>query len=770
METNKLFLNSNISENTIKKNMILFFEKHVGFFVDANKITFKKEVIDGISTYIVILKDDIRRISKANGGSGVLRQKQWSIFVFNFINPTEYIKYFGTNSSRKPIVDPYKLNTFDNFEYSPQIKIYSGKNPNNLFRNSSINYLLHHFIYSKLRKKYRYLFLNSYVYSVIDVFEEEKKLANFSVFYYNSNHVFKSVPNSNKVINQKIDINKTSSIVSNVQAELEIIEKNYTDMSDLINAYNDDLSLTPITSNNFNNINSDIQNNKHFIITEGTARTGKTIIAMRLLGLYPESRFIIMNELFYNSLINIFKIEGVDFPFDRIICHTNFNKMIEWTANSKLLIIDEAQRLSESQMENVIENKDNINVLLGDNLQAINIKSDRGISCFENLLTNKRIEYTKYYFDYSIGLASNVLYSIKYLIFNEVPFNNQNINNYDINFYNDVNVFVNKYRSDETFRKHMATIYMGCSDYDTTIESFDRMHKNILHRYPYFLDKDIKEKVMITTYELISRELDSVYIYIPKTVTANEKGLHYCDTRYDKFLLNQLYVLFTRAKGEINVYCEDKSTFDYFNRRNSYIIKNDRVASSLLPEEKEKSVDLENKITERGITRLIHFTPKDNLNSIMENGIMSIDMMKKRNITYVCNDNIRLDGICDGISLSIQNPNNFLLNSFKKNYKDRKYVCLILNPALLYEITDDTGSRLAPRLYCNYNAAAQCTNRSENDFDIMFQNSFIAGPWYDSRIYRRNETFDDSETTAVQAEILFRGTIDPKYILEVKEV
>lgn len=189
METNKLFLNSNISENTIKKNMILFFEKHVGFFVDANKITFKKEVIDGISTYIVILKDDIRRISKANGGSGVLRQKQWSIFVFNFINPTEYIKYFGTNSSRKPIVDPYKLNTFDNFEYSPQIKIYSGKNPDNLFRSASINYLLHHFIYSKLRKKYRYLFLNSYVYSVIDVFEEEKKLANFSVFYYNSNHV-----------------------------------------------------------------------------------------------------------------------------------------------------------------------------------------------------------------------------------------------------------------------------------------------------------------------------------------------------------------------------------------------------------------------------------------------------------------------------------------------------------------------------------------------------------------------------------------------------
>ena len=41
-------------------------------------------------------------------------------------------------------------------------------------------------------------------------------------------------------------------------------------------------------------------------------------------------------------------------------------------------------------------------------------------------------------------------------------------------------------------------------------------------------------------------------------------------------------------------------------------------------EEKKKSLDLQDKITEKGITRLIHFTSRKNLESILKNGIITI--------------------------------------------------------------------------------------------------------------------------------------------------
>ena len=771
MITRNIFVNTDYKESIYKKNISFYLAKFVGFNVEEHDVSYHKISVNGIDTYLVVLKDDIRRIINAKGGKGVLRQKQWSIFVFNFLDYNIYVSHFGKNKNKKPIKPLYDNTSFENFEYATNVSNYKGIHPDNIYRNASINYLLHNYIYSILRDKYRFLFLNSYVYSVIGIINLKGiKSEYFTTYYYNTNHNFKSIPSGRKVIVQKEDINETTSMISSIKSELETIEKNYNDMSSLAEAYLNNLPLNPITSVNYENILKDINNKENFIITEGTARTGKTIIAMRLLGKFSESRLIIMNELFYKSLVEIFRIENIPFPNNRIICHTYFNQMSDWASNSKILIVDEAQRLNEEQIRKLVnDNKKNINILLGDNLQAINWKSDRGIANVENHLNSHGYEYKKYYFDYSIGLSSNVLYSIKYLIYNDVSYNNQSLNNYDINFFNNEKEFVNKYNSDTTYRKHMATLYMGCNDYKETINGFERWHVNRISSYPYFLDKDIKDRVMITTYELISRELDSVYIYIPNTITANSTGLHYEKQNLDYYMMNQLYVLFTRAKGEINVYCEEDSVYNYFVERNNKIKKNQRVKSTLSKEEKEKSIFLEDKITEKGITRLIHFTSKENVESIMKYGILSIKDMKEQGIDYVFNDADRFDNVHDGISLSIQNPNNWLLNRFKNSYSGREYVCLILDPALLYEITDDSGEKLAPRYYCNYNAASGSTQKSSSDFEIMFKDGFIAGSW---NYYRRfdREGKEDNETTASQAEILFRHRIDPKYIIDIKDV
>ena len=772
MYTKDVFKNSSYNDIVYKNNISYYLKQFVGFDVTISNVPLYKISIDGIDSYIVILKDDIKRLYGSNGKTGVLRQKQWSIFVFNFINYDEYEKNFGLNQTKKPIYSFFKQASCDEFFYKETKSKYNGKHPDRLFRNSSINYLLHNFIYCKLKNKYRYLFLNSYVYSVIGIVHLKKIPSKeyFSTFYYNTNHVFKSVPNPNNIISQKENINKTSFIVQKVNDELKVIEKNYSDMSSLVEAYNGVLPLNPITSNNYNSIVSVIEKKVNYIITEGTARTGKTIIAMRLLGKYKTSRFIIMNESFYDSLVQIFFIENIEFTNDRVICHKKKKKMIDWVSNSQILIIDEAQRLNDIQIEQLVNNNNhNINVILGDNLQAINYKSDRGIEKIEKNIIEKKYDYTKYYFDYSIGLASNILYSIKYLIFNDIKFNNQNTNEYEINIFNNEREFIKKYINDSSYKKHMATVYMSNCDYDETITGFERWHVDRFKHYPYFLNNYVKEKVMITTYELISRELDDIYIYLPDTISADDFGIHYIIRNRDLYLLNQIYVLATRAKGEINIYCKNPTTYNYLIKRNQKIIKNARAISTLSKEEKKKSLDLQDKISEKGITRLIHFTSRKNLESILKNGIMSITEMKQNLMHYEYNDENRFDQCFDGISLSIQSPNIYLLNKFKEKYKDREYVYILLDPALLYEITDDSGEKLAPRIYCNYNAAGSLTKKDSENIDVMFEDGFIAGPWWKSMYFTR-ENKEDNETTANQAEIIFRKRIDPKYILDIKEV
>ena len=768
METKELFKNIYMSELEVKNYIAKYFKNFVGYFTKPEEINYKLIRLENLEMYIVILKDDIRRIDVKNGGSGVLRQRQWSVFVFNFIESDQYVKYFGKNKDKKDILSPYKNGNLSEFFYESGSNIYSGKNPDNIYVNQKIKYLLQNYIFHKLFDEYRYLFLNTYVYSIIGVVNSNAKQIeekNFWTYYYNTSHNFRQVPNK-RVINQKYDINKTSYLIDEIEEELSIIEKKYNEMADLINAFTGNLPMNPITSLNYECIKNGVSKGENFIVVEGMARTGKTVIAMRILSDFSAAKLVIMNQHFYKALKESFAVERLPFPSNRIACHTEFDKVNQMFESSEILVVDEAQRLSENQIDNIVlKNQNNINLFLGDNLQKINKKYDKGISVIKKKITEKGNYYTQLYFDYSIGLSSNVLYSIKYLLFNNIPLGSQNINNYEINLFNNVNDFTSKYNNDSTFKKHMATIYMGFNDYNTTIEGFSRWHKDKLSTYHYYLDKDVKESVMLTTYEVISRELDSIYIYLPETVYADENGLHYLHEGNDEYLLNQIYVLMTRAKGCINVFCENISAYNYLcSRYNNILLIDQAEKNNLSADEKEKAQKLADIIEERGITRLIHFTSVDNIDSILKYGIMSVKDMNEFGIKHDFNDTDRLDYVLDGISLSIQNPNSCLLKKFKEKYPNKKFVILVLDPALLYEITDNSKTKLASRIYCDYNAAAKITKKNTENIEIMFPESFVNKTWKNTRINK-----DDDEPTSEQAEILFRETINPKYILEIKE-
>ena len=84
-------------------------------------------------------------------------------------------------------------------------------------------------------------------------------------------------------------------------------------------------------------------------------------------------------------------------------------------------------------------------------------------------------------------------------------------------------------------------------------------------------------------------------------------------------------------------------------------------------------------IVQRGITRLVHFTPFENLLGIYnERCIMPVEMIEEQArvknddflLDYIrFNDESRLDGRRDCINLSIQRINNFLFRRFKERFE-----------------------------------------------------------------------------------------------------
>lgn len=169
-------------------------------------------------------------------------------------------------------------------------------------------------------------------------------------------------------------------------------------------------------------------------------------------------------------------------------------------------------------------------------------------------------------------------------------------------------------------------------------------------------------------------------------------------------------------------------------------------------------------IINRGIKKLVHFTSSENVENILAHGLLSISILTKNKIPYVSNDNIRLDKKLDGINISIENINLYLLNIFQKNYK-RDYVIIELSPSLLYILFYEKEGRkkLIKREYYDYNAAALDTCSSEYNIEIMFS----------KKLYKKNKFFDrynkaDNIPTCIQAEIIIKDYIPLQYIRNIK--
>jgi hypothetical protein len=170
--------------------------------------------------------------------------------------------------------------------------------------------------------------------------------------------------------------------------------------------------------------------------------------------------------------------------------------------------------------------------------------------------------------------------------------------------------------------------------------------------------------------------------------------------------------------------------------------------------------------TENRVLRLVHFTDIRNIEFIREYGLFSKRILDEKGIEYFNNDELRMEGIYQGICVSVNYENHLLLNSFKRKYQQSKYVTLYIKPSILYDLFP-TEPKF--RVYFNHNAASSCVESSIIDIEIMFQERFniklydrFTSDWVE-RTFIRGQS-DEYKTTSSQAEVIIYDHIPPEYI------
>ena len=106
-----------------------------------------------------------------------------------------------------------------------------------------------------------------------------------------------------------------------------------------------------------------------------------------------------------------------------------------------------------------------------------------------------------------------------------------------------------------------------------------------------------------------------------------------------------------------------------------------------------------------GIEYLTHFTNIENLESILTNGIKSVDYMKKHKIEYNNNDEYRFDNQLNLISISLNEINYKML--YKKQVKNKNQINSWVILKLKTSLLDDKKEKV---YFCEKNAASSEVN------------------------------------------------------------
>ncbi len=161
---------------------------------------------------------------------------------------------------------------------------------------------------------------------------------------------------------------------------------------------------------------------------------------------------------------------------------------------------------------------------------------------------------------------------------------------------------------------------------------------------------------------------------------------------------------------------------------------------------------IQHEVQRRGIKHLLHFTRINNLESIIDNGLVTRDRILSECISEVCNDQLRLDRT-NGICLSISFPNYKMLYSYRMKFPDISWIIIGLSPEILWR----------KNCFFNYTNAASRAARSipmERKIGILGFNELFS----DLATKREYLKIPENYTTDPQAEIVVLENIGKEFI------
>ena len=475
----------------------------------------------------------------------------------------------------------------------------------------------------KVKKNTPYLLIDSNFY-VAPVFLNVP-------FDSNSFYIYEYTEEGLKSINNRYFVMFKSNFEVQDEDYLMDVAKKTSDLIECVKAYTGELVLYKATLEKIESIrkyiDDSLANNKELkILIQGSARSGKTIIALCLLRYYKQFKFLLMNYYFYNSLRAAFQAKNLTFPSDRIYHHdihrghdvgcginkgdkyTNYSKSFAFSIN--YVIVDEAQRLSNliSQKYSSFYEKDKlaleskIGIFLGDNYQRINPDYDEGLDSIKNILQRRNRKYYSYEFDSTIGIPINVVRAYRYILTDDES-NLDHIDNQQITLYNNAMDFIKDFRSNEDSSKHLSTLtwyslpskisMTGVSPLPWDVRDNDK---------DFFLKKQYINQYVLSTFDVISRDLHCLYLIIPDEITYDkEDGIYSSSGKLrDDFLINHLYVNMTRATKKLVIYTGNDDLFKYLKEKIEIVSKNhfiyDNPQTKIEKENKDKQIIIPQKL------------------------------------------------------------------------------------------------------------------------------------------------------------------------------
>lgn len=159
-------------------------------------------------------------------------------------------------------------------------------------------------------------------------------------------------------------------------------------------------------------------------------------------------------------------------------------------------------------------------------------------------------------------------------------------------------------------------------------------------------------------------------------------------------------------------------------------------------------------LEDRRITSLYHFTRVENLESILNYGLLARTSLDNNNIYYKSNDSKRYDNHLNAVCVSISFPNYRMFYSYSK-YRRDDWCVMEIDPRILYE---------KECLFCIENGASS-NERRKDDNNKKGVNA-LEKLFYDDH-YRKSVNLESEMPTNPQSEVLVLNKIETENIKSI---